>query len=242
MFPGVPFAEALALLRAKGYDTVEDWTIDRAEVAERARLLADAGMRLSAFCPAYFVLNDTACHGQYETNLRDALEDAAILRCAALITQVGYDTGATRAVQHAAIVQGLKRVAPLLEAAGITLLVEPLNNVKDHLGYYLTDSQEGFDIVDEVGSPRVRLLYDVYHMVHMGEDVLSRIRDNLGLIGHFHIAGHPNRDEKLFEGFDYGPVLALIQDSGTQAPVGLELFPTSRDEADALLGALLKNV
>ena len=238
MFPGMPFADALAALRARGYDTVEDWSIDRAQVAERARSLADAGMRLSAFCPAYFVLNDAACHDRYEACLRDALEDAAVLRCPALITQVGDDTGAPRAVQHAAIVQGLKRVAPLLEEAGVTLLVEPLNDVKDHRGYYLTGSGEGFDIVREAGSPWVRLLYDVYHMVHMGEDVLGRIRDNMALIGHFHIAAHPNRDEKLFEGFDYAPILALIRESGTQAPVGLELFPGSRTEADALLDTM----
>ena len=238
MYPGVPFADALALLRARGYDTVEDWAIDRAEVAERARALADAGMRLCAFCPAYFVLNDPACHARYEAGLRDALEDAAILRCPALITQVGNDTGAPRAVQHAAIVRGLKRVAPMLAAAGVTLLVEPLNDVKDHPGYYLTGSGEGFDIVREVGSPWVRLLYDVYHMVHMGEDVLGQIRENIGLIGHFHIAAHPNRDEKLFDGFDYAPVLALIKQSGTRAPVGLELMPASRAEADALLDAM----
>jgi len=242
MFPGVPFAEALDLTRAKGYDTVEVWTIDREEVAERARLLANANMRLSAFCPAYFVLNDIACHDQYEACLRDALEDAATLCCPALITQVGNDTGAPRAVQHAAIVQGLKRMAPLLKAAGVTLLVEPLNDVKDHVGYYLTDSQEGFDIVREVGSPFVRLLYDVYHMVHMGEDVLAVIRDNIGLIGHFHIAGHPNRDEKLFEGFDHTQTLALIRSTGAQAPMGLELWPTSRAGADALLQALQTNI
>jgi len=238
MFPGVPFADALPLLRARGYDTMEDWAIDRAEVAERARLLADAGMRLSAFCPAYFVLNDPGCHDRYEACLRDALEDAAVLRCPALITQVGNDTGAPRAVQHAAIVRGLRRVSPLLEAARVTLLVEPLNDVKDHPGYYLTGSQEGFDIVREVGSPWVRLLFDVYHMVHMGEDVLGQIRDNVELIGHFHIAAHPNRDEKLFEAFDYAPMLALIKESGTRAPVGLELVPASRAGADALLDAM----
>jgi len=72
----------------------------------------------------------------------------------------------------------------------------------------------------------------------MGEDVLQMIRDNIGLIGHFHIAGHPNRDEKLFEGFDHTQTLALIRSTGTQAPMGLELGPTSRAGADALLDEL----
>lgn len=109
----------------------------------------------------------------------------------------------------------------------MTLLVEPLNDVKDHKGYYLTDSLEGFALVEEAGSPRVRLLYDVYHQLHMGEDVLSRIEAHLPLIGHFHIAGFPDRDEKLFGGgFDYRALFALLRERSVQVPVGVELFPS----------------
>ena len=171
---------------------------------------------------------------------RRALALAQELSCPALITQVGQDTGAPRAQQHAAILSGLRRAAPLLEAANVTLLVEPLNDVKDHKGYYLTDSLEGFALVEEAGSPRVRLLYDVYHQLHMGEDVLSRIEAHLPLIGHFHIAGFPDRDEKLFGGgFDYRALFALLRERSVQVPVGVELFPSDAAQTPELLAKLL---
>lgn len=238
LFPGASFEEALILLKKHGYGLVEDWTLVRDELPERARLLTEMGMGFSTFCPAYFVLNDVAYHDEYEKSLRAAIEDAKTLNCPSIITQVGNDTKAPRTRQHEAIITGVKRMAPLLEAADVTLLVEPLNDVKDHIGYYLTDSNEGFEIIREVNSPNVRLLYDVYHQVHMGEDVLRRIEPNFDLIGHFHIAGHPNRDEKLFGEFDYAPVLNLIRESGTSAPVGLELFASSREAAEAILDEL----
>ncbi len=239
LFPGMPLEQVFAHLNGMGFHYVEDWTIPREEVAVRAALMRAHGMKMTAFCPRFFILNDLNWHDEYEESLKAALEDARILGSPALITQVGNDTGAPRQEQHRAIVIGLKRMAPTLEQAGVTLLVEPLNNVKDHPGYYLTDSGEGFDIVREVGSPYVKLLYDVYHQVYMGEDVLTRIKENSALIGHFHIAAHPDRDEKLFDLFDYTEVLSLIKCLNTAAPVGIELFPSSKDAADAVLLKLL---
>jgi hydroxypyruvate isomerase len=196
------------------------------------------GMKLSAFCPDEFVLNDEGAHDRYEAALTRALDHARLLGCPALITQVGQRTFAPRAAQHAAIVKGLRRMAPLLEKANVTLLVEPLNDAKDHPGYYLTSSEEGLELVREADSRSVKMLFDVYHQVHMGEDVLARIKGSLDWIGHFHIAGHPNRDDAIFTNFDYRPVLELIKRSGTSAPVGLELFAGTPERAMALLETL----
>ena len=158
-----------------------------------------------------------------------------------MITQVGNDTGAPRMRQHDAIVAGLKRMAPHLEKAGIILTVEPLNDVKDHPGYYLTSSDEGFDIIREVGSPNVQLLFDIYHQVHMGENVMEKIEKNYDLITHFNIAGHPNRDAKLFDGgFDYDPVFRMLKEMGCEKALGLELFPKDPAISDALLDELRK--
>lgn len=238
LFGGMPLEGAFARMRQAGYDTFEQWALRADQLEPMLEAMRAHGIRLSAFCPDEFALSDESAHDRYEAALRVALDRAKFLGCPSLITQVGQDTGKPRAVQHAAIVKGLKRMAPLLEKAGVTLLVEPLNDVKDHPGYYLTSSQEGFAIVEEAASPRVKLLFDVYHQVHMGEDVLRQIRDHLDEIGHFHIAGHPNRDDAIFSNFDYRPVLELIRESGTGAPVGLELFPRSPDRAMALLETL----
>lgn len=238
LYAGKRFAEALPEVRAAGFDTVECWTLPRGDEESFAAALEETGVRLSAFCPDFFILNDETRHDEYEENLRRALQWAKKLRCPALITQVGADTGAPRKEQHAAIVKGLRRMAPLLREAGVTLLVEPLNDVKDHKGYYLTSSQEGFDIIREVNDPNVRLLFDIYHQVHMGEDVQTQILENLPLIGHFHIAAHPNRDEKIFTNFDYAPLFTAMAAAGCTQPLGLELRPETTAARDDMYAAL----
>ncbi len=238
LFPGKSFDEAFEVMRAHGYDTFELWSLDNVDIPALRQSMQAYGMKLSTCCPSFFILNDESRHDEYEASLKKALENVAALGCPSLITQVGNDTGAPREAQHAAIVKGLKRMAPLLEKANVTLLVEPLNDVKDHKGYYLTDSNEGFDIIREVNSPKVKLLYDVYHQVHMGEDVLRRIEDNLPLIAHFHIAAHPNRDDKIFENFDYTQVFQLLGKYNVTCPIGVELFPKTLEESVALLEKL----
>ena len=72
----------------------------------------------------------------------------------------------------------------------------------------------------------------------MGEDVLTRIEQNLPLIGHFHIAGFPNRDDRIFENFDYASLFELLGKHNVQAPIGVELFPKSLEATCALLQQL----
>lgn len=238
LFPGLSFEEAFRIMQQYRFDTLETWTLTDADVPALRSALETFGMKLSTCCPSFFILNDPDRRDEYEASLCKALRTADALGCPSLITQVGQDTGAPREAQHQSIVDGLRRMAPLLEKAGVTLLVEPLNDVKDHKGYYLTDSNEGFSIIREVNSPRVRLLYDVYHQLHMGEDVLTRIEQNLPLIGHFHIAGFPNRDDRIFENFDYASLFELLGKHNVQAPIGVKLFPKSLEATRALLQQL----
>ena len=238
LFGKAPLDHSFSIMKKYGYSTFEHWRVDLSEVDSIAAAMEKHQVSLSAICTNYFTLNDERCHDAYEAGLLHALEAAGKLKCPSLITQVGQDTGEERNVQHDAIVKGLLRVKPYLEIANVTLLVEPLNNVKDHNGYYLTSSKEGFEIIQEVNSPNIKLLYDVYHQLHMGEDVLAMIAGHLDLIGHFHIAGFPERDDKLFETYDYRPLLTFLNEQKVKAPVGLELFPSSIEKVEAVLDAL----
>jgi len=238
LFGKAPLDHAFAIMKKHGYSTFEHWRVDLSEVESIAAAMKKYQVSLSAICTNYFTLNDERCHDAYEVGLLHALEAAEKLNCTSLITQVGQDTGEEPMVQHNAIVKGLLRVKPYLEKANVTLLIEPLNNVKDHKGYYLTSSKEGFDIIREVNSPNIKLLYDVYHQLHMGEDVLAMVAGHLDLIGHFHIAGFPARDDKLFDTYDYRPLLTFLNEKKVKAPIGLELFPPSIEEAEVVLDAL----
>ncbi len=238
LYSGAALAACLSDAHAHGFPHVETWTLGNAMALGLPKLLKQNGLHLTAFCPDCFVLNDPAARTRYVQGIRDALKNAKCLDCHGLITQVGQDNGLPRQVQHESIVAGLREVAPLLEDAGITLLVEPLNTVKDHKGYYLDSSAEGFGIIREVDSPCVKLCYDIYHQLHMGEDVLTVIQENLPLIGHFHAAGFPNRDERLFEGgYDYRPLLDWLN-ANTSLPIGLELFPSTPEAREKLFETL----
>ena len=138
--------------------------------------------------------------------------------------------GATDAQQHAAMVYLIKKAAPLVEAAGLTIYLEPLNSRIDHPGMFMNTAMEGLDIVEEVGSPAVRLLYDVYHSTVMGEDwreVLKRAH----LIGYVQVADTDGRHEPGTGNIDWAAWLAALKAAGYRGDIGLEYRPSAGSAA-----------
>jgi hydroxypyruvate isomerase len=91
--------------------------------------------------------------------------------------------------------KGLKRITPLAEQLGVTIVMELLNSRVDHGDYQCDKTEWGASLVKEVGSPRFKLLYDIYHMQIMEGDVIRTIEKNIEHIGHFHTGGNPGRNE-----------------------------------------------
>ena len=120
------------------------------------------------------------------------------------------------------------------EAADFTLLLEPLNTLVDHPGYYLDSSALAADIVRAVGSPHLKILYDVYHMQIMEGNVLATIERHVDLIGHFHSAGVPGRGELFDCELDYRTIVGRIESLGYRGSFGLEYFPKTPDHLESL--------
>jgi hydroxypyruvate isomerase len=120
----------------------------------------------------------------------------------------------------------------------ITLVLEPLNTLVDHPGYYLADIDTASAIVREVGSARLKILCDLYHFGVMGADLKKIVTDHLSEIGHFHIADVPGRHEPGTGLVDWAAILRLIQDQGYTGYIGFEYFP--KDESDSSLEAIRK--
>src|SRR5690606_1002199 len=91
--------------------------------------------------------------------------------------------------------EGLRKIAPYAEQKRVNLNMELLNTIIDHPGYQCDHSSWGLDVVKRVNSPRVKLLYDIYHMQIMEGNLIQTIQDNIRWIGHFHTAGVPGRFE-----------------------------------------------
>ena len=127
---------------------------------------------------------------------------------------------------HANCVIGLNRIKKVAEDHGVTICVELLNSKVDHKDYQGDHSAFGIAVCKEVASPRVKLLYDIYHMQIMEGDVIRTIRDNHQYFGHYHTGGVPGRHEPdPTQQIDYPAVLALIDALGYQGWVGCEYHP-----------------
>ncbi|QDV70942.1 Hydroxypyruvate isomerase [Rosistilla carotiformis] len=183
-------------------------------------------LTVSACCTHFISLVDPDRRDDYLAGLEASIAAAQRLDCQTLISQVGdFRPGIDRESQFRALVDGLQQAAPMLEAAGITLVIEPLNEWVDHPGYFLTRSDEAFAAIDQVGSDRVKVVFDIYHQQISEGNVIENITRNIAKIGHFHAAGNPGRHELTCGELHYPSIFAAIAESGFEGFVGLEYWP-----------------
>jgi hydroxypyruvate isomerase len=134
--------------------------------------------------------------------------------------------------------KALKRVTPVAEKAGVTIVMELLNSRVDHKGYMADRSAWGFALVNEVASARFKLLYDIYHMQIMEGDIIRTITDNAAAIGHYHTGGVPGRREiDSSQELNYPAICRAIVGTGYQGYLGQEFIP-SRDPMTSLAEAV----
>jgi hydroxypyruvate isomerase len=135
-------------------------------------------------------------------------------------------------------VAGLNRVKKIAEDNGVVICLELLNSKVDHPDYMADHSAWGVRVMQEVNSPNVKLLYDIYHMQIMEGDLIATIRDNLAWIGHFHTGGVPGRHElDNTQEVQWDGVMRAIAESGFRGYVAQEFVP-ARDPLTSLREAV----
>ena len=236
-FKDIPFESAVAEVAGLGYKYIEIYDWKRLDLKSAASALRENGVTMLSMCTSDFRLTDPSCRGVWLDGLKESCEAAAALGVKKLITQVGADTGADRWEQRRSIVDGLKAGAEILEPAGVTVMIEPLNTKFDHPGYYLTSSAEAFDIVREVGSGSVKVVFDIYHQQISEGNIIPNITGNLDLIAHLHAAGHPGRHELQLGENDYRNIFAAVDKAGYEGACGLEYNPVL-DPVESLAAAM----
>jgi hydroxypyruvate isomerase len=123
-------------------------------------------------------------------------------------------------------IAGLKRITPTAERVGVTLCMELLNSKVDHHDYHADHTAWGVQVVEGVGSPRLKLLYDIYHMQIMEGDVVRTVRANAQHIAHYHTGGVPGRNEiDETQELNYRRVAQAIADSGFGGFLAHEFVP-----------------
>ena len=184
------------------------------------------GVELLSMCTTEFKMTDAQYRDAWLAGLKESCEAANRVGAKRLITQVGQDTGAPRAEQHKNIVETLKLAAPILDKTGVTIMIEPLNTLYNHPGYYLWSAVEAFEIIHEVNHPLVKIVYDIYHQQVMEGNIINNITNNLDCIAHLHSAGHPGRIDLQFGENDYKYIFKRVDEAGYTGACGLEFRPT----------------
>jgi len=182
--------------------------------------------------------NNPANHDFLVGELERALPLAAQHGVPNVIAMFGNRQGRTDAQATDACVIGLRRIAPAAERHGVTICVELLNSKVDHKDYQGDRTAFGANIIEAVGSPRVKLLYDIYHMQIMEGDVIRTIRQHASHIGHFHTGGVPGRHElDDTQELNYHAIAGAIADTGFTGFMAHEFVPT-RDPLRSLKQAV----
>lgn len=185
-------------------------------------------------------LNNPANHDQIVANLTAALPKAAALGVPNLITFFGNRQGRGDKEAIDACVRALRRLKGPAEQHGVTICVELLNSKVDHADYHGDRTAFGVEIVGAVESPRVKLLYDAYHMQIMEGDVIRTIRTHAAHIGHYHTGGVPGRHElDDTQELHWPAICRAIVDSGFTGYLAHEFVPV-RDPLTSLADAVAR--
>lgn len=199
----------------------KDW----AEINER-------GLRVVNLCGPGMEgasLNREADHEALLPKLEATIEEARSRGVGQVIVFSGNRAGTSDADATDAMARGLRALLPSAERAGVVLTLEVLCKY-DHPDYQADNTAFAAGVVERVDSPHVRLLYDIYHMHRMEEEVGRVVLDRLDMIAHLHIAGSPKRDlPGADQAIDYEPLVKSVLDAGYSGQWGFEFMPVGGD-------------
>ena len=171
-------------------------------------------------------MNRIENHAAIEAGLRKNIPLAAKAGVPNVITFSGIRRGMTDDEGARNTVVGLNRVKKIAEDNGINICLELLNSKVNHPDYMADHTAWGVRVMQEVNSPNVKLLYDIYHMQIMEGDLIATIRANIAWIGHFHTGGVPGRHElDNTQEVQWDGVMRAIADSGFRGYVAHEFVP-----------------
>ena len=171
-------------------------------------------------------LNRMENHAAIEEAFRKNIPLAAKAGVPNVITFSGNRAGMSDDEGARNTIAGLNRVKKIAEDHGVTICMELLNSKRDHHDYMCDHTGWGVRVVQEVNSPNVKLLYDIYHMQIMEGDLIATIRENMKWIGHFHTGGVPGRHElDGSQEVQWDGVMRAIADAGFSGYVAHEFVP-----------------
>lgn len=192
-------------------------------------------------------LNNPAYHAECLEKLTKSIEAASAAGFPNVITFSGFKENFSDEEGIANTVAGIKKIIGMAEKSKVNLCLEPLNTrvdveMKGHPGYQCDKVEWAIQVCDKVGSPRMKILFDIYHTQIMQGDVITRIRQYKDYIGHYHTAGNPGRNDlDDTQEINYPAIMKEIVATGYTGYVGQEFIPKNTTP-EGMIAALTQAV
>ncbi len=234
VFPELAFIDRIERAANLGVNSVEFWEYQSKDLEDVMHRIHENQLELTAMVGLGEEAANLTAPSELDaavSQIRQSISVAESIGCPNLIVLAGQDQDTDSIeTQRKCVIDGLRRVAGDAENADITLLLEPLNRIVDHPGYFLTSSTSGTKIVKTVRSDAVQLLYDIYHQQITEGNILSTVTTHLDVIGHIHVADVPGRHEPGTGELNYPNILQELEQAGYDGYIGYEFEPRRPSE------------
>lgn len=233
---GERLEDRMAAAATAGFRKVEIFTTANRDVPSLKQALADTGCELLAtVTDPRIQLMIEAQHDAFREMFERAAREAAELGASNIVVPSGSAVPyMKRPVQLAIVAKAIASVVPVAEANGLTILLEPVNTRVDHPGVLFGMTEDAVAVIEQVNSPRVKLLYDIYHSITEREDPFAVLPPIAHHLGHVQVADAPGRGEPGSGSADWPALIGLLDKVGYKGVVGAEFSPTGPDTVAAL--------
>ena len=235
-FGSIPLEEFAEICKKLGLVGIDLLTPDQWETVTKKDLIVTMGSVPGAGIDPGF--NHVENHDKLVKCYEETIPLAAKAKVPNLICLSGNRRGIGDEEGLENCVKGFQRIVPLAEKHGITLHLELLNGI-GHKDYQADHTAWGAEIVDQLGSERFKLLYDIYHMQIMEGNLIDTIKTHADAIGHYHTGGNPGRAEiDQTQEICYPAVMKAIHETGFKGFVAHEFVPQRKDKLGSLRQAI----
>lgn len=224
----LPFLDRIQAAADVGFTHIEFWPYENKDIEAIARICNERNIKVAQFTAWGFVpgLNNPKNHEKFVEKIKESCKIAQQLQCTMMTVVGGNDQpGMSQKEMHQNIIDALKQVKPIVEEAGIMLILEPMNIRVDHKGHCLYGSEDAVRICREVDSPMIKINWDLYHMQISEGDLCGRLREGFDQVGYIQVADHPGRHEPGTGEIFYPRVYKELRSLGYDGPIGLECTP-----------------
>ena len=267
--PGAPAAAPYRVTRGRVKQSVVPWCFNPMTVPELAKHSAAMGLLSVELCDPKFwpelkKLGLTCAisgshgfakgfaqpeqHDECVATLRKRIDECVAAGVERVITFSGFRRGLSDEVAMKNMVDGLKKIIGYAEQKKVTLCLEMLNsrvdvNMKGHPDYFCDDIERSVEICRRIGSERMKVLFDIYHVQIMHGDIITRVKQHAAFIGHVHTAGVPGRNEiNASQEINYPAIMEALLATGYSGYVGQEFIPTKDKVASLAEGVRICDV